>query len=285
MYFICYDNGLILYRKNPKMLAKIIEYKREELAMRKRACTLSDLERQIPALSAPIPVSPRFRNQEHIQLIAEVKKASPSKGVIRQDFDPVPIAGIYQQNGAAAISVLTDEHFFQGSLDYLKAIKSICGIPVLRKDFIFDPYQVTEARVYGADFILLIAAILSADQLRILMQKADELSLEVLMEVHDEEDVKRALAVGPDMIGINNRNLKTFRTDLQTTFDLLGQVPDGMVVISESGINSRENVLRLEDAGVDGMLIGEAFMREEDIGHKVRELIGRPAGQGPVPSN
>jgi indole-3-glycerol phosphate synthase len=261
------------------MLDKIIEYKREELAIRKRACPLFDLEKKIPALSAPIPVCPRFTNQEHIQLIAEVKKASPSRGVIRQNFDPVSIAGIYRQNGAQAISVLTDQHFFQGSLDYLKAIKSFCRIPVLRKDFIIDPYQVTEARVYGADFILLIAAVLSPDQLRALMQKADELSVEVLLEVHDEEDMKTALEVMPVMIGINNRNLKTFQTDLQTTFDLLGQVPDGMIVISESGINSREDVLRLEDAGVDGVLIGEAFMREEDIGQKVRELMGR-AGPG-----
>ncbi len=188
------------------------------------------------------------------------------------------------QNGAAAISVLTDEHFFQGSLDYLKSIKSRCRIPLLQKDFIFDTYQVTEARVYGADFILLIAAVLSLDQLRALMQKADELSVGVLLEVHDEEDMKTALAVEPAMIGINNRDLKTFRTDLKTTFDLLGQVPEGTVVISESGINSREDVLRLEDAGVDGVLIGEAFMREEDIGQKVRELMGR-SGQCPVPCN
>lgn len=261
--------------KNPTMLDKIIEYKREELAIRERACSLAELEMQISALPAPIPVCPRFTGHEHIQLIAELKKASPSKGVIRQNFDPVPIAGIYQQNGAAAISVLTDEHFFQGSLDYLKAIKSVISIPLLRKDFIFDPYQVTEARVYGADFILLIAAVLSPGQLRDLMQKAAELSLEVLLEVHGEKDMNMALAAGPAMIGINNRDLTTFKTDIRTTFDLLGRVPEGTVVISESGIDSREDVLRLEDAGVDGVLIGEAFMREEDIAHKVRELTGQ----------
>jgi indole-3-glycerol phosphate synthase len=185
----------------------------------------------------------------------------------------VDIAGIYEQNGAGAISVLTDEHFFQGSLEYLKAIRSCCQIPILRKDFIYDPYQVVEARVYGADFILLIAAILPPDQLRNLTGMAGELSLGILLEVHDEEDIKKALTVEPDMIGINNRDLKNFHTDIQTTFRLFPLIPDETIVISESGINSRDDVLKLEDTGVHGLLIGEAFMRAENIGKKVRELM------------
>ena len=235
--------------------------------------TLSDLEKRLTTLSPPIPIYPRFKDRDSIQLIAEVKKASPSKGVIRQDFDPVAIAGTYERNGAGAISVLTDERFFQGSIEYLAAIKSCCQIPLLRKDFIFDPRQVVEARVYGADFILLIAAILSTDELRDLMRRANELFLGVLLEVHDEEDIKKALKVKPAMIGINNRDLKTFQVNIQTTLRLFPLVPDGTIVISESGINSRDDVLRLEDAGIDGLLIGEAFMREEDIGKKVRELM------------
>jgi indole-3-glycerol phosphate synthase len=254
------------------MLEKIISYKKEELKRSK--ISLSELESRLPALSPPAPIYPCFKNQEGIQLIAEVKKASPSKGIIRQDFDPIAIAKIYEENCAGAISVLTDEHFFQGSLEYLRAISACCQIPVLRKDFIFDPYQVTEARVYGADFILLIAAILSLEQLRDLMHQAEELSLGVLLEVHDEDDLKKALTLEPAMIGINNRDLKTFRIDIQTTFRLLPLIPEEIITVSESGINSRDDVLRLEDAGVDGMLIGESFMRAANIGQKMRELMG-----------
>jgi indole-3-glycerol phosphate synthase len=254
------------------MLEKIIAYKKEEL--KRKIITLSDLERRLTALSPPTRIYPCFKNQKGIRLIAEVKKASPSKGVIRHNFDPIAIAKIYEENGAGAISVLTDEQFFQGSLEYLRDISSCCQIPVLRKDFIIDPYQITEARVYGADFILLIVAILSPEQLRDLMHQAEELSLGVLLEVHDEEDIKKALTVEPAMIGINNRDLKTFHIDIQTTFRLLPLIPEEIITISESGINSRDDVLSLEDAGVDGMLIGEAFMRAADIGPKIQELMG-----------
>jgi indole-3-glycerol phosphate synthase len=256
------------------ILDRIVAHKREELAKRKSDCPLSELERRIPALPKPVPVYPCFRNKERIQLIAEVKKASPSKGVIRPDFDPAAIAGTYERNGAAAISVLTDEYFFQGALEYLQMVRSRVRIPLLRKDFIVDPYQVTEARVYGADFVLLIAAVLSRDELVMLMQKARELSLGVLVEVHNEDDISKALMVEPAMIGINNRDLKTFRTDIHTTFRLLPLIPEGTIVISESGINTRDDVLKLEDKGVAGLLVGEALMREKDIGRKMRELIG-----------
>jgi indole-3-glycerol phosphate synthase len=256
------------------MLDKIIAHKKKEIEKRKADFPLSRLEELIGGLPPTLAVYPRFRDKKNIGLIAEVKKASPSKGVICRDFDPVKIAGIYEENGAAAISVLTDERFFQGSLEYLKSIRSRSRLPLLRKDFIIDPYQVTEARFFGADFVLLIAAVLSPGELGDLYKKAEELSLGVLLEVHDTEDFKKALTVEPAMIGINNRDLETFRTDLQTTIDLLPLIPDGVITISESGINSRKDVLMLQNAGVDGVLIGEAFMRAGDIGQKMRELMG-----------
>jgi indole-3-glycerol phosphate synthase len=208
-------------------------------------------------------------------IIAEVKKGSPSKGVIRADFDPLSIAAIYTENGAACLSILTDEHFFLGQLEYLKKIRNIVNLPLLRKDFIFDPYQVYEARSAGADAILLIAAMLDLPLLRDLVSLAGDLALDVLLEVHDEWELEKALEVECTMIGINNRNLRTFYTNLSTTERLAVRIPADRLIVTESGINSRADLLRLADAGANAFLIGESLMREADIGAKLRELLGR----------
>lgn len=211
------------------------------------------------------------------RIIAEVKKASPSKGVIRVDFEPVKIARIYQEKGAAAISVLTEERYFQGSLDYLAAIRGEVAIPLLRKDFIVDPFQVYEARVAGADAILLIAACLDRAQMEDLAGLAAELGLDVLTEVHNHRELEKTLLVGAEIIGINNRDLHSFKTDIATTEKLLREIPSGKVVVSESGINTRADIDRLQAVGVHAFLIGEAMMREADIGAKLQSLLGLEA--------
>jgi indole-3-glycerol phosphate synthase len=209
-----------------------------------------------------------------IALIAEVKKASPSKGVIRADFDPERIADAYAANGARCLSVLTDEAYFQGCDAHLQAAKAVAGLPVLRKDFTIDEYQLYEARVIGADAILLIAALMDSSQLDDCLGLAGELGLSALVEVHDDDELLHAKAAGAGLVGINNRDLRTFATTLETTFALLPQVPKGTVVVSESGIGDRRDVERLAAAGVDAILVGESLMRETDIGAKVRELLG-----------
>ena len=204
-------------------------------------------------------------------MIAEVKKASPSKGLIRADFDPEAIARSYESAGASAISVLTDEKFFQGSLDYLKLVKRTVSLPVLRKDFIIDAYQVFEARTAGADAILLIVAALPHDSLTALMNCASELGMDQLVEVHDESELETALEVGAPLIGINNRNLRTFEVTLDTTARLLPMIPRAKTV-SESGIFTRRDMVSLGAMGVDAVLIGEALMRQDDIQAKLAEL-------------
>ena len=205
-------------------------------------------------------------------VIAEVKKASPSRGVIREDFDPVSIAKSYERAGASAISVLTDEEFFQGSLDYLARIKQNVMLPVLRKDFIINQYQLFEARAAGADAVLLIVAALEKDTLARLMTGVSDLGMQSLVEVHNEPELATALEVGADLIGINNRNLQTFEVSLQTTENLLPAAA-GRKVVSESGIFTRDDMEKLGGLGVDAVLIGEALMRERDIEAKLRELI------------
>ena len=207
-------------------------------------------------------------------VIAEVKKGSPSKGVIRENFDPLEIAETYQENGATCLSVLTDEHFFMGHLSYLGKIREVVNLPLLRKDFICDPYQIYEARIAGADAVLLIAAMLDAGQLAEYNALAGELHLDVLLEVHDELELEVALGTGCELIGINNRNLQTFETDLAVTERLLPLIPAGHFVVAESGIACRADVLRLQQAGAKGFLVGESLMREDDIGAKLRELQG-----------
>jgi indole-3-glycerol phosphate synthase len=206
-------------------------------------------------------------------IIAEVKKGSPSKGIIRADFDPIEIAECYQNNGAACLSVLTDEQFFHGHLRYLQLIREQVSLPLLRKDFICDPYQITEARVAGADAILLIAAMLELDQLRDFSAAAQELGLDVLLEVHNETELDAALQTDCELIGINNRNLNTFVTELETTERLAPLIPRDRLIVAESGIHQRQDLLRLTAAGAGAFLIGESLMREADIGAKLRSLL------------
>lgn len=209
-----------------------------------------------------------------IRLIAELKKASPSKGLIRADFDPAAMAGVYDTR-AQAISVLTEEDFFGGSLEYLSLARASSSLPLLRKDFIFDEYQIYEARAAGADAILLIAMALDDAEAGEYMALARELGLGVLFEVHDMKELERALKLGAPIIGINNRDLGTLEISLDTTFRLKAEVPPGHLVVSESGIGTREDVLRLEEAGIDAMLIGTTFMKSPDVGAKVDELLGK----------
>ena len=209
-----------------------------------------------------------------IGLIAEVKKASPSMGVICKDFDPIRIAKEYEAAGASCLSVLTDEKFFQGSLDYLRQIRAAVKIPLLRKDFIIDERQILEAIEWGADAILLIVAILSDEQLQKFHSLATSASLAVLVEVHDEAELERALKISPALIGVNNRNLKTFQVDLATTKNLAKKVGAGKILVAESGIHSRADVERLKKCGANAILVGESLMKNGDIKAKVRELIG-----------
>lgn len=264
----------------PDILKKIIEHKREEVAAARAAFSVSDLKGRIADLEDQPRGFERALHDCHASgwtaVIAEVKKGSPSKGVIRPDFDPLEIAETYERNGAACLSVLTDERFFLGHLRFLSLIREQVRLPLLRKDFLYDPYQVYEARAAGADAILLIAAMLELAQIEDLAGLARELSLDVLLEVHDEPELETALASSCTLIGINNRNLRTFVTDLATTERLVPQIPAELFAVAESGINTRDDVLRLQAAGAKGFLVGESLMREEDIGAKLRELLGNP---------
>jgi len=257
------------------ILDTIVAAKREELEEVKKQKPLPELEQCIRDL----PAVRNFRaalqggRDGKLHIIAEVKKASPSKGIICEQFYPVDIARQYQDSGAAALSVLTEEKYFLGSLDYLQQIKEATAIPVLRKDFIFDPYQVYEARARGADAILLIAAMLEYRQLQDLMALSGRLSLCCLLEVHNERELETALSLEADVIGINNRDLNTFKTDISTTLRLIRMMPQGKTVISESGLAQREDIMTLRDAGVDAFLIGETFMKEKRPGDKLREMI------------
>ena len=255
------------------VLEEIAEYKRAFVAERKRQHSLQDM--RLRAADSPAPADfIGALDQEGISLIAEVKKASPSKGVIRQDFDPERIAATYAENGARCLSVLTDEAYFQGSDAYLQAARAASELPSLRKDFTVEEYQLYEARALGADAILLIVSLMDGSQLADYIGLAGELELTALVEVHDRAELARAAEARAQLIGVNNRDLKTFKTTLDTTFELLEYMPEGALVVSESGINHREDVERLAEAGVDAILVGEALMRERDIGAKVRELLG-----------
>ena len=255
------------------ILSEIAAYKREFVAARQRQRSLADVRAH--ARDTPMPAD--FAGAlaaDGIALIAEVKKASPSKGVIRADFDPERIADAYAANGARCLSVLTDEAYFQGCDAYVQMAKEVAGLPVLRKDFTIDEYQIYEARVIGADAILLIAALMDSSQLDDYLGLAGDLELDALVEVHDGAELARTKAAGARLVGINNRDLRTFATTLETTFALVDQMPEGAVVVSESGIENRGHVERLAAAGVDAILVGESLMREADIGAKVRELLG-----------
>lgn len=216
------------------------------------------------------------RRSGPLRVVAEVKRASPSRGVIRPDFSPADLARSYAEAGAHAISVLTDEPFFHGRLDHLTDVRKAVHLPVLRKDFHVDPYQVWEARASGADAVLLIAAALPPGEFLELMELSRELRLAVLAEVHTREELERVLECGAPLVGINNRDLQTFGVSLKTTFDLLPHVPPEVIVLSESGISQPEEVAQLASAGVDGILVGEGLLRHRDVGEALRRLVGAP---------
>ena len=256
------------------ILEEIVASKRQEVTLARRRMPIEELEAQ----AADAPPVRDFRaalaGPGPIQLIAEVKKASPSANVIRADFDPVAIAQTYQAHGAACISVLTDGPDVQGHLSYLARIRASVAIPLLRKDFLIDEYQVVEARLAGADAILLIAEILDDAALSTLMQRASELGMAALVELHDAQNLPRVLAAGANLVGINNRDLRHFTTDLDHTLSLRDRIPQGIVLVSESGIRTRQNVERLEAAGVSAILVGESLMRAPEIGLAVDRLLG-----------
>ncbi len=259
----------------PDILKKIIAKKLEVLKESKSAKPLKDIRSCLGDLPDTLGFEAKLRNTfsaNETAIIAEVKKASPSKGIIRTDFDPLAIAGIYEHNGAACLSILTEEHFFMGSLAYLTTIRETVAIPLLRKDFIVDSYQIYEARKAGADAILLIAACLELSQLRDFHALSQELGLDVLLEVHDEWEMEVALQTDCTLVGVNNRNLRTFVTDLETTGRLARMLPPEHLLVAESGINNREDIERLMGDGAAAFLIGESMMREADIGAKLREL-------------
>ena len=246
-----------------------------ELAAKKRRMPLTEMVRNAEAQSPPLDFTSALQGNS-VRLIAEVKRASPSMGVIRPNFNPLEIAGIYGTNGAAAISILTEPKYFQGSLDYLRDIKKALAakpIPLLRKDFITDPYQVFEARAYGADGILLIVAILTTEKLSELLQLSHQLGMMSLIEVHTERELDIAIRSNAKIIGINNRDLNTFKVDLQTTARLRPLIPPDRIVVSESGIRSRQDMNNLKEWGINAALIGEALMTAPDIAAKMKELL------------
>ena len=256
------------------ILERILEVKRAEIAAAAKREPLAAIEARARSSSAPRDFVGALR-QRMPAVIAEIKKASPSRGVLREQFDPATIARSYAQADAACLSVLTDRQFFKGAPEHLMAAREACSLPVLRKDFVVEPYQVYESRALGADCILLIAACLAPGQMRELERLAHELRMAVLVEVHDAAELEAALALRTPLIGINNRNLKTFETRLETTLDLLARIPHDRLLVTESGILNRDDVARLRNAGVRAFLVGEAFMRAADPGAALADLFAR----------
>ena len=258
------------------ILHKILARKREEVAARRPRNSLASLEQRIAEQTAVRGFAAAIAARAaagQAAVIAEVKKASPSKGVIRADFQPAQIAASYQRGGAACLSVLTDVDFFQGSDAYLQQARAACELPVLRKDFTVDPYQVIEARAIGADAVLLIVAALEQEQMRELAHTAAEVGVDVLVEVHDRAELERALELETPLIGINNRDLHSFETRLETTLELLPYIPADRQVVTESGIHTAEDVALMRNHQVHGFLVGEAFMRAQEPGEKLREMF------------
>jgi indole-3-glycerol phosphate synthase len=257
------------------ILDEIIKKTRDDLEKRKKDFSIDWLGRSL----AYNPYPPRdvkkyltATDDERVRIIAEVKKASPSKGVIKEDFNPIEIAQSYSNSGANAISVLTEPHFFQGDLEYLTQIRRYVPTPLLRKDFIIDKYQLVEALVYGADFVLLIAKALSTKELKELYDYALHLGLDVLVEIHDKDDLKKAMRCGAMIVGINHRNLETFEMDMQLCDKLIPMIPNGKIIVAESGVSDTEIIKHLCDIGADAFLIGEHFMRQDNIEDEVKRL-------------
>ena len=255
----------------PDILKRICAVKREDIA-RLRSAGEAPLRRMMDERTPPRGFRAALEADERVALIAEVKKASPSAGLIREDFDPAAIARAYEEGGARGISVLTDERFFQGSLEHMRAARDAISLPVLRKDFILDGIQLHEARAWGADCVLLIVAALDRGQLASLGDKSRRLGMDALVEVHDERELEVALEAGADMIGINNRDLRTFKVSRDTTRRLAPLVPEGVVIVAESGIRSRSDIRELKTCGVDAVLVGESLMRSSDLAAAAREL-------------
>ena len=254
------------------ILHQIVDDKKRELEIQQGLVTLSQLELRISGQPAPLSLASALKG-DSIRLIAEVKRASPSKGSLCPGLDPAALAQTYIAGGAAAISLLTESTYFHGSLDDVAAVKEALSIPVLRKDFVFDPYQIYESCAFGADGLLLIVAILEDKQLSRLLDLSHKLGMRCLVEVHNEDEVQRALAAGAQIIGINNRDLHTFSVDLSTTERLCRFIPNDRIVVSESGIRSRQDVQKLIDWGIDAFLVGEALVTAHDVAAKMRELM------------
>ena len=262
--------------KPPDILVKILNRKLEEILERNEITPIRRLSELVETADKPRGFVNALLNKIEVGkpgVIAEIKKASPSKGVMREDFKPAEIAISYADAGAACLSVLTDVDFFQGADEYLQRARNACDLPVIRKDFFIDPYQVFEARVLGADCILLIVAALVDSQMKELSELANHLGMDVLIEVHDEQELERALQLPNKMIGINNRNLRTFETSLDTTLSMLEKIPEDRLIVTESGINTPEHVQLMREHNVNAFLVGEAFMVADDPGAKLKELF------------
>ena len=255
------------------ILDDITVYRKQQLEREKSAISPEEMKRAAEKITAPCRDFAGALKADGISVIAEVKKASPSKGVIQPDFDPVAIALQYEKAGARAVSCLTEEHYFQGSSKYLQMIRENISLPILRKDFIIDPYQIYEAKCIGADAILLIAAMLDTDTIKEYRKIAESLDLDVLAESHNEEELDSVLEAGCEIIGINNRNLKTFEVSLETTVKLAEKVPRVCTIVSESGIRDNADIKLLRSCGAEAVLIGETLMRSGDIARSLRELV------------
>jgi indole-3-glycerol phosphate synthase len=269
--FMNYDFPL-----SESFLARVVSHKRREIAQAKQLLPLAELERCTRAQAVPRDFRRALTGGENIAVIAEMKKASPSSGVLRENFDPARLAKDYSKNGAAALSILTDVEFFHGHLEHLQQARAACVLPLLRKDFILEPYQVFEARAHGADAILLIVAILDRSQLFELLSAAAELGMQALIETHNEAEIDRALLAGADIIGINNRDLRTFEVALETTERLAELIPRSCVRVAESGIKSRQGAERMVASGMDAILVGSHLMRQPDPGKALAALTGVP---------